>query len=436
MEENKTTQALYWSFDYHSKSDAAQRLMINMFTSLRLDKGSKNRLSQHQLKSRKMAFDRCLSSLIARSRLTVNQELYRSLDKKSFSKQSERVSHNNFRLIVETMVARGYLTHTLGKLYPEEDFNNPDGSKASPLWRGKASHFAPTLKFLKLVRKYGLKKKGLSEHFGRDKPHFTLEARRPSQTNGRQKLRGRTVPQSILSKDPLFGFHKNAMTSVNEFLFNQNLEGGEFVGLKRVFNNYTDDNYNWDAGGRMYDIDQNGYQKLSEEKRAQMTINGEPVTEIDIEACFLTILLGRLKLPLPNNDMYAIDSIKRPIVKSWMTISLTNGKLLNRWPPSALSKLREKFPSAKMPTANQVREAVLEHYPWLKSLSDKGIAWPQLQYTESTIMLSTVKELMSRNIPAYPVHDSLIVPASKAAEAGVVLSNCFHSKVGIRARVA
>ena len=184
----------------------------------------------------------------------------------------------------------------------------------------------------------------------------------------------------------------------------------------------------------MYDIDQNGYQKLSEEKRAQMTINGEPVTEIDIEACFLTILFGLLRVPLPNSDMYAIGGIKRPIVKSWMTISLTNGKLLNRWPPSALSKLREKYPSAKMPTANQVREAVLEHYPWLKSLSDKGIAWPQLQYIESTIMLSTVKELMSRKIPAYPVHDSLIVPASKAAEAVVVLNHHFHSKVGIGVR--
>ena len=77
-----------------------------------------------------------------------------------------------------------------------------------------------------------------------------------------------------------------------------------------------------------------------------------------------------------------------------------------------------------MPTANQVREEVLEHYPWLKSLSDEGIAWPQLQYIESTIMLSAVKELMSRKIPAYPVHDSLIVSASKAAEAGAVLRNC------------
>ncbi len=243
------------------------------------------------------------------------------------------------------------------------------------------------------------------------------------------------MPQSILSKDPIFGLHKNAMTSVNEFLFNQNLEGGEFVGLKRVFNNYADDNYNWDAGGRMYDIDQNGYQKLSEEKRAQMTINGEPVTEIDIEACFLTILFGLLRVPLPNSDMYAIDGIKRPIVKSWMTISLTNGKLLDRWPPSALSKIREKFPGAKMPTANQVREAVLEYYPWLKSLSDEGIAWPQLQYIESTIMLSTVKELMSKKIPAYPVHDSLIVPASKAAEAREILANWFFAKAGLKARI-
>ena len=85
------------------------------------------------------------------------------------------------------------------------------------------------------------------------------------------------------------------MELVNNFLTEQRLEGGEFVGLKRVFNNYTDEGYNWDAGGRMYDIDQNGYQKLSKEARSRMTINGEAAAEIDIEACFLSILCGLLK---------------------------------------------------------------------------------------------------------------------------------------------
>ena len=148
------------------------------------------------------------------------------------------------------------------------------------------------------------------------------------------------MPQSILSKDPRWGSMENAMTSVNEFLFNQNLEGGEFVNSVCLIIIPTITTIGMRAAACMTSTKMVATRKLSEEKRAQMTINGEPVTEIDIEACFLTILFGLfLRVPLPNSDMYAIDGIKRPIVKSWMTISLTNGKLLNRWPPSALSKL-------------------------------------------------------------------------------------------------
>ena len=36
-----------------------------------------------------------------------------------------------------------------------------------------------------------------------------------------------------------------------------------------------------------------------------MTINGEPVVEIDIEACFLSILLGLMNQPLPNENLYS-----------------------------------------------------------------------------------------------------------------------------------
>ena len=436
MEKNTNTSPLYWSFDYYPKSEEAQRLSNNLFSSLNLGIGSKNQLSQKQLQSRRTAFERCLSSLIARSKLNQEQQLYRSLDKKAFSSKEQKVSHNHFKLITSKLVGKGYLTHTPGKLYPEQDFANPDGSAAPMIWNGKASHYTPTLKLIKLVRKYGLKKKGLSQHFGKDKPSVTVEVKRPSRSNGRQKLRGRVVPQSEIIKDPLYQSHKKEMELVNNFLSDQKLEGGEFVGLKRVFNNYTDKGYGWDAGGRMYDIDQNGYQKLSKEARSLMTINGEAVTEIDIEACFLSILFGLLQKPLPNQDMYAIEGIPRQVVKSWMTISLTNGKLATRWPPAARKALAEKLPASQIPTAGQVKDAVVGRYPWLERLSETEIGWPKLQYVESTIMLQTVKDLIAEKVAAYPVHDSVIVPASKAKEAIQILSYWFFEYTGLGAKIS
>jgi hypothetical protein len=68
--------------------------------------------------------------------------------------------------------------------------------------------------------------------------------------------------------------------------------GGEHYGFTRNFNNRS-----WKKGGRLYSVG-GGYQRLSEKKRLEMTINGEAVVEIDIKASFLTIYHARLGVPL------------------------------------------------------------------------------------------------------------------------------------------
>ena len=224
------------------------------------------------------------------------------------------------------------------------------------------------------------------------------------------------------------------MQFINEQLHQHQLEGGEFTGLKRIFNNYTDEGYSWDAGGRMYGVEQDGYQKLASSERAKMTINGEPVAEIDIEACFLTILFGLMNKPMPNQDMYKVDGILRPIVKSWMTIALTNGKLPTRWPSKAKRELEKKLPGVKIPAATKVTDAVLKRYKWLEGMSDNDIGWPKLQYIESTVMKNTVIELLGKGIPAYPVHDSVIVPESSKVQVIEILQRQFETEVGVRPR--
>ena len=53
----------------------------------------------------------------------------------------------------------------------------PPRTPAPPQWNYVASHFQPTLKLLKLVRKYGLKKKDLKSHFKKDKPKLLVDVR-------------------------------------------------------------------------------------------------------------------------------------------------------------------------------------------------------------------------------------------------------------------
>ena len=185
----------------------------------------------------------------------------------------------------------------------------------------------------------------------------------------------------------------------------------------------------------MYGVEQDGYQKLASSERTKMTINGEPVVEIDIEACFLTILFGLMNKPMPNQDMYEVDGMPRPIVKRWMTIALTNGKLPTRWPSKAKRELEKKLPGLKIPAATKAAKAVLKRYKWLEGMSDNDIGWPKLQYIESTVMKNTVMELLGEGIPAYPVHDSVIVPASARVQAIDVLQRQFEIEVSVRPRI-
>ena len=130
-----------------------------------------------------------------------------------------------------------------------------------------------------------------------------------------------------------------------------------------------------------------------------------------------------------------VKGILRPIVKSWMTIALTNGKLPTNWPSKAKRELEKKLPGVKMPTAPKVTEAVLKRYKWLEGMSANDIGWPKLQCIESTVMKNTVMELLGEGIPAYPVHDSVIVPASSRLQAIEVLQRQFEAEVGVRPRV-
>ena len=67
-------------------------------------------------------------------------------------------------------------------------------------------------------------------------------------------------------------------------------------------------------------------------------------------------------------------------------------------------------------------------------MSDNDFGWPKLQYIESTVMKNTVMELLGEGIPAYPVHDSVIVPESSKVQAIEILQRQFETEVGVRPR--
>jgi hypothetical protein len=98
-----------------------------------------------------------------------------------------------------------------------------------------------------------------------------------------------------------------------------------------------------------------------------MTINGEPVAEIDIPAGYLTIFLSLHGIQLDSTkDPYELSGLgpeHRPAVKSWTVATFGNTKPIRRWPPRML----KKSPELREHRVRDITEAALTAYPTLKA---------------------------------------------------------------------
>ena len=78
-----------------------------------------------------------------------------------------------------------------------------------------------------------------------------------------------------------------------------------------------------------------------------------------------------------------------------------------------------KPPELKNHRVAAITKAALTKYPvlqtWGQPMKNRTYGWADLMWHESNVMFSTMLRLMREHqIPSLSVHDSLIVPASKA----------------------
>jgi hypothetical protein len=124
------------------------------------------------------------------------------------------------------------------------------------------------------------------------------------------------------------------------------LQGGIHRGYIRVFNNGDHPNFNWNMGGRLYSYGESNYQQKDKVKRLKMTINGEPVCEIDIRASYLTIFHALYGAPFDaRHDPYDLQGLgpkARDVVKRWITASFGNNAPITKWPKKVAADYREQ----------------------------------------------------------------------------------------------
>jgi len=193
-----------------------------------------------------------------------------------------------------------------------------------------------------------------------------------------------------------------------------------FASATRIFHNG-----NFDSGGRWY----GGWTSLTRETRKHLTIDGEPVVEVDLNASLLTLLSCIVSQPMQCgdtwDDAYAVVAerlefdepyeVSRAKVKHVIVELIGTGN-----PHKAEPAVHDKdSPFDESETSkkqfNHIRDLCHQAYPALLQLNNKDMNFvAALSYHEATIITQSMLKLKDMGVAAYSMHDGLIVKKSNA----------------------
>jgi hypothetical protein len=344
----------------------------------------------------------------------------------------QRIGYRVFKAAFKAMEREGLLTKVPGH---QQHLNM--GGRRIRSW-AKSTRARGTERLLRLVEGAGITPATHDDHFHtieRVAPQVLkdpLECRKGSLRFGATKFTGDVVP--LDPSDPEAMRLLDQMNRLNEFFARQDIGGQVHRGFRRVFNEADAPDFAWNKGGRLVSVG-GGYQHAKAAERAKMTLNGEGVAEIDITASHLTILHALRGMPFdPSTDPYSIDQLPRGLVKDWVTMTLGHSKLHSRWPASVAKRHEAELghPLNTVYPLKKTQEAILRRLPLLSDWAASPVRWADLQFAESCAIIRTMEALaFEHGLACLPVHDSIIVPASKAALGADTLSDAFRSVVGV-----
>jgi hypothetical protein len=360
--------------------------------------------------------------------------VYRSLHAESFN--TAPVAYRAFVAAVEGLWRLGLIERVAG--FKNDEITNWGDTGVTVIRNRKASRFRATPKLVHAACAQGITAESLGDHFSfapeppKERPLLVLKA--SAKGAGARKVDGQ--PMEIVETPETIRL-ASEVRAINEFLGRVAITGLAFHGLHRAFAMGDVLNYRWDKGGRLYAYG-DAYQTAKKAARLAMTLNGEPVVEIDIKASHLTILHALLGAPLDiGEDAYDGLGVDREVAKTWLTATLGKGAPVKRWPKTASEEYRKRTGRnlSGDHRADFVGASVMARFPLLFKLKDTGISWADLTFRESEAVVGAVLELAREGVPALPVHDSLIVPATREHMASAILISNFERVVGVQPRL-
>jgi hypothetical protein len=183
--------------------------------------------------------------------------------------------------------------------------------------------------------------------------------------------------------------------------------------LRRIFGRAD-----FNMGGRAY----GWWQNVPKIARAQMTINGEPVSEADYSAMHATMLYNLVGVRFIG-DPYDLDGYDRPEAKLAFNIALNAA---NKW--AAIGALASRLGKPNAYCAALLNAIRAKHKPIERYFcSDAGV---RLMNADSELILSATKAVNATGEVALPVHDALIILSRAANLAQAKMVEMFEHKFG------
>ncbi len=223
---------------------------------------------------------------------------------------------------------------------------------------------------------------------------------------------------------------RRGLERYNEALGGIDVSGAKVSPVVRIFNR------SFDRAGRFY-CHGDSWQNIKSSERSLILLDGESTVELDFVSIHPTILYGERGLT-PPPDCYDIEGYPRKAVKR-ATLILLNALTERQAIGSIVDTLD---PAIACPRSTQAHHAArdmvakikLKHAPISDAFgSDAGA---RLMSMDAKIMANIIGDLLCQGIVPLCIHDSVIVPASKASVAREVMAKAANDVLGFDVAVS
>ena len=211
-----------------------------------------------------------------------------------------------------------------------------------------------------------------------------------------------------LPKTRMIGRMERKVIDINEALASTDVRTSAGVpigaGVVRIFNETMD------RGGRLYGLG-TSWQNIPATERPRISIDGEPVVELDYSTLHPSLLYAEVGA-IPPHDCYAIGNWPRPLVKKALLVLINASNLhqVRRYLAHCpeMAALGPADEQDALHTASLVIADIKRvHQPIAKFFhSDAGA---RMMRVDSDLSSAILSKLLRQGIVALPVHDSFLV---------------------------